>query len=322
MTRKQPPTPPEVKKRTDTGVIEQTRSYKLITPLFGGGVETGKADPITIVRGTEIRGHLRFWWRATRGGAFGGDLKKMKAKEDEVWGAAAQKDKSGVSKVTLSVEVKNRGQKFAPVNKKGKPIDDIGAPNSIDVYAAFPLRKTGNHVLQNVEFVLKISFLEDYRDEVEAALWAWDTFGGIGARTRRGFGALQCTQVLVNDQPSPLPLPKDDKELKEYVDQNLRSHIPIDGKWPKGVPHLSHTMRTNLGELAPDNTPLESWRFLIGELQAFRQMRSPNKYGKSDCLNLKQSEILEMAGRVLIVFRVLVLDCPLFLSFKTQENPR
>lgn len=91
MSHKDLPPPPPVTKRKELGLVEQVRSYQLITPLYGGGVETGTADPITIVRGTEIRGQLRFWWRATRGGAFSGDLSKMKAAEDTIWGAAAKK---------------------------------------------------------------------------------------------------------------------------------------------------------------------------------------------------------------------------------------
>ena len=65
------------------------RKYELITPLFGGGVEAGKNDNITPISGKVIRGHLRFWWRATRGGQFNGDLEAMKAREAEIWGAAS-----------------------------------------------------------------------------------------------------------------------------------------------------------------------------------------------------------------------------------------
>ena len=47
-----------------------TYDIEVITPLFGGGVEAGVNDPITLIRPSSIRGHLRFWWRATRGAAF------------------------------------------------------------------------------------------------------------------------------------------------------------------------------------------------------------------------------------------------------------
>src|SRR5579885_1443792 len=60
------------------------RKYKLITPLFGGGVSPMECDPVTIIRGSEIRAHLRFWWRATRGGGYNGDLSEMKKAEAKI----------------------------------------------------------------------------------------------------------------------------------------------------------------------------------------------------------------------------------------------
>ena len=65
MRKKPGSTPNPVIPRTDD-MITQTRSYKLITPLFGGGVEAGKNDENIPVNGKCIRGQLRFWWRATR----------------------------------------------------------------------------------------------------------------------------------------------------------------------------------------------------------------------------------------------------------------
>jgi len=41
--------------------ITETRSYRLITPLFGGGVKAGVNDPITPIRASGIRGQLRFY---------------------------------------------------------------------------------------------------------------------------------------------------------------------------------------------------------------------------------------------------------------------
>src|SRR5260370_9973451 len=88
MMRKQPTTPPpQVTPKRDETIITQVREYELITPLFGGGVTPNEADPVTPIRGTEIRGHLRFWWRACRGGnaEFNGALPKMKKAERELW---------------------------------------------------------------------------------------------------------------------------------------------------------------------------------------------------------------------------------------------
>src|SRR5579859_2744911 len=92
--RKQPDisAPTKLNTQPAEGIITQVREYELITPLFGGGVIPGENDILTPIRGSEIRGHLRFWWRACRGGQFDGNLAAMKKKEDEIWGAAYKKD--------------------------------------------------------------------------------------------------------------------------------------------------------------------------------------------------------------------------------------
>src|SRR6266700_2315149 len=82
-------TPPAVTLK-ELDIITQVREYQLITPLFGGGATPAEADPVTVVRGSEIRGHLRFWWRACRGGQFN-NVAAMKEAEDALWGAAYKK---------------------------------------------------------------------------------------------------------------------------------------------------------------------------------------------------------------------------------------
>jgi CRISPR-associated protein Cmr1 len=90
------------KKRAGTETVElltQVREYELLTPLFGGGVEAATADPVTVIRGSSVRGQLRFWWRACRGGQFNGDLKQMKKAENLLWGAAS----TGPSQVQIAI---------------------------------------------------------------------------------------------------------------------------------------------------------------------------------------------------------------------------
>src|SRR5690606_1007733 len=67
------------------------RSYEieLITPMFGGGVETGKNDDSLPIRLTAIRGQLQFWWRATVGAQYT-TLADLRAFETRVWGNTEQ----------------------------------------------------------------------------------------------------------------------------------------------------------------------------------------------------------------------------------------
>ena len=92
--------PPAVVSQPQPLIITQEREYKVITPLFGGGAVAGECDEITIVRGTEVRGQLRFWWRACYGGRYD-TVKEMKKDEDRIWGTAAElkKDEKGKENV-------------------------------------------------------------------------------------------------------------------------------------------------------------------------------------------------------------------------------
>src|ERR671926_1469036 len=88
----------------DASVIRQTRKYKLLTPLFGGGVEPGVNDEVTPISGKAIRGHLRFWWRATRGGQHG-KLDEMKKAEVSIWGGVGDDDTGQPSTVQVVVNI-------------------------------------------------------------------------------------------------------------------------------------------------------------------------------------------------------------------------
>src|SRR5437870_636220 len=99
--------PPAVTPRLQEHIVIQERVYTLITPLFGGGAMAGERDEVTVIRGTEIRGHLRFWWRACYGGRYK-DVGEMKWVEDRIWGAASKQQKEEQEK---TVEEKKKAEK-------------------------------------------------------------------------------------------------------------------------------------------------------------------------------------------------------------------
>lgn len=262
----------------DDGLVRQVRHYKLITPLFGGGVTPGAADPITIVRGTEVRGQLRFWWRATRGGQFDGDLEKMRRREEKIWGSAAAKDKPGPSVVHIAVKTLAEGTLDRPfeviASASGQPRPRARKGSSAPAYAAFPLQPEKTEatigmqtaaVRVGVEFSLEVRYPKCVQADVRAALWAWETFGGLGARTRRGFGALQRVgrEVVIADL------------IKPFVLEGVRGYV-VSGVWPAGVPHLSQDPACYV-TLEAVGDPLLVWSSMIEELRVFRQDRHPGK---------------------------------------------
>lgn len=316
--------PPPVTPKKDESTITQVREYRLITPLFGGGVTPSEADPVTVIRGTTIRGQLRFWWRACRGGLFNGDLAKMKKAEGELWGTAALKGEP--NKKENKTEQKEQQTVQISVNKINSSKADL---TSLPPYAAFPLQslttaEKERAVCDNVSFELIISYHISQREDVEAALWAWETFGGIGARTRRGFGALHLIKVNgVSNQDLPS---SNVQEARKWLQQKLSDFLAED-TWPGNVSHLS---KTPLFEITRSSFPNEqkAWGYLIEKLRSFRQSRVKGNTGRS---NWPEAEaIRQITGRRYYKYRNLqhsqkfpraAFGLPIVFHFKDTGDP-
>lgn len=87
--------------------ITKTYTTTVITPLFGGGVEAGMNDPTTLIRPSSVRGHLRFWWRATRGARFQ-TIAELRQREGEIWGTT-----DNPSPISIEVKITNLGEEEA-----------------------------------------------------------------------------------------------------------------------------------------------------------------------------------------------------------------
>lgn len=284
--------PPPVAVRSRDDIVTQVRRYQVITPLFGGGVRPGQADPVTIIRGNSIRGQLRFWWRACCGGQFDGDLARMKQAEDHLWGTMSTDERPGISLVQVMVKVENAGRMDCPYEVVNRPGHD-GQPRpsvrprggaTAPAYAAFPLQPQQGEatigmqtkaVRDGIAFTLTLSFPCTDQKGVEAALWAWECFGGIGGRTRRGFGALRC--ITVDGQPHAEVPPAVPAEAVHWLAEHLQHYIP-GTVWPRDVPHLNPSMLLKV--IGPPQEPVRAWQVLVNALRAFRQdrpvVREPN----------------------------------------------
>ena len=176
--------------------VELTLDILLVSPLYGGGVEAGQLDPITPFRASSIRGNLRYWWRATRGGQFD-TWEKMRDAEAAIWGDTEQ-----ASRVQLRVQIPENWAKGRVLLRKYER--DLNRK-----YALFPpynqknvnLDDPGKQFLESGRFSVTLSLQsEKLSPDVNAAIWAWTNFGGLGARTRRGAGALFCERYAGWDE--------------------------------------------------------------------------------------------------------------------------
>jgi CRISPR-associated protein Cmr1 len=251
--------------------ITQIRKYKLITPLFGGGVEPKKNDLTKVIRETSIRGQLRFWWRAMRGF---GTVSQMKQRENALFGNGGEN--AAQSKILIHVKDVDNGRAKPVYQVNNYRVEFLDRSNPIN-YAMFSLPQTDKELRKlrearilaepfdlrdDVKFTLEISFPESEGAEIEAAFWAWQTFGGVGGRTRRGFGAVQRTDT---------PLIMSD-EVEQKIKEELQHHLSSTRNGKLRVPYLEVNSTIKIKRAT---TPNDAWKYLIDKMRQFRQSRHP-----------------------------------------------
>jgi CRISPR-associated protein Cmr2 len=190
----------------------QIYSCKLVTPLYGGGVVAGEVDREMPIRAASLRGQMRFWWRVACDSF--DDQQAMFKREREIWGGIGDK-KPVASRVSLRVrnvsalEIKPAHRYPSDPENPGKlksfPLVEAWA----EAYALFSAQgrlaknrrdfeeKPKALAQKGMTFDLLVgmasALTDQQRGEVERSLRWWASFGGIGARTRRGLGSVQVT---------------------------------------------------------------------------------------------------------------------------------
>jgi CRISPR-associated protein Cmr1 len=127
-------------------------------------------------------------------------------------------------------------------------------------YVLFPAAAdTNKHdlVKEGLAFKVGISFERCFETDILCAVWAWSSFGGIGARTRRGCGALFCKE-LSPEKAAPDSIARWWKRRMD--DYGLQPGAERD--WPT----LSQILT---GSAQADS--LKAWQESIKPMQNFRQ---------------------------------------------------
>lgn len=218
-----------VKSSVDQRALHIVLKLRTITPVIGGGVKPWEPDPLDAVRVPSIRGHLRWWWRAM--GSCSRDAAQLFEEETRLWGGVTEDDaiRSRVIIQALGVEFEDiKPAGYHPYQTPPGRRPRLRTPPDWDVdsalgYALFPLQCTDEarrahlrdkpgvrmatrNVIWGARFNLDIRVLTDVSepllDRFIHALWLWTSLGGIGARTRRGFGALAVSGHTVTGSAS------------------------------------------------------------------------------------------------------------------------
>lgn len=209
---------------------------RLVTPMYGGGVKSAEPDIQQPIRVTAIRGQLRFWWRLLASQKVFRLPENLNIRQAEfaLWGGMNDGDESGKASAVLlrvnNVLFENRNTWHE--QSATEPYTEY-APRMSDIlnYVLFPARGTDIcllkpkfswqlewHIDKNAPIFWhtekkdgkekRIQFLDETYQElskqvIETLRW-WTTFGGMGARTRRGCGAFVVEKSTLPEIEKPI----------------------------------------------------------------------------------------------------------------------
>lgn len=185
-------------------------TYRVVTPLFCAGVDQKKPPEL---RPPSFKGVLRYWWRALAWSLYEGDLGILRQREDRLFGSAD----GGQSRVlVLRLTPATDPEPVAPgkvlsVSASGNRVVGDGARYlGYGLMAAFDSPKRGTkagelHRACFRPFEFTVQMRGHALDELDLAalkdaLTALGTLGGMGARSRRGWGSLVLQSLRVNDR--------------------------------------------------------------------------------------------------------------------------
>jgi len=200
----------------------KTYNCRVITPMFAHGADSSKFE----LRATEIKGAMRFWFRTALGTKLKKNVKALKIIESYIFGDTSRK-----SKVMLSVECpSNANSKGLRSNlsisvKLGKNKTINMDPIKYLSYGMYDSPKSSewHEYLKNGAFKINVSFFlnRDDKEESEDLTFLVDNlihimslFGGIGAKTTRGFGIFSVNEF-------PFEYDKDIRKVTAKIVENI-----------------------------------------------------------------------------------------------------
>ena len=228
-------------------------SYRLTTPLFCGG-----ADPkVGELRLPSFKGVLRFWWRAMAWSRCAGDLAQIRQEEEELFGST----RTGQAQVLMRLGPHTQ---LYPISEGKELMEARGGNQMVRIgarYLGYGLIKafgaqagqlSRGALLAPLEFTVQLrasSLSTNLQDSLLQALIALGTLGGMGSRSRRGYGSLVIRSLTVDGEsprltsPSkPWSAPRDATELAsaiaELQRQANRSGLPEYTALSSGARHV------------------------------------------------------------------------------------
>jgi len=269
------------------------KSYEceIVSYMFAHGADQGTFE----LRATEIKGLLRFWFRTALSSKLEDNIKGLKFIESYIFGDTSQK-----SKVIISVDAKPSHEFKVPIQGRNFNLNGIPFPIDPIKYIAFGMYKNPrdtqwNSYVDSGTFKINVELFtsDDKEKEYIASIldnlfFLFSTFGGIGAKSDKGFGSFQIKSIKY--EPDKLKLKEDINNAVENIFKNSKEIF--DSKKPKDI----NFEAVNFKDLnSKDLPPLPSYPFL--------NPQEPETFGSIPLSNVKLNEALSKIGEQYYKFR-------------------
>ncbi len=236
--------------------------YKLevVTPLFLGGADPKKSE----IRSPSLKGILRFWWRAIYGPLIIDHMNnntekgiiELKKLETDIFGSQESKSKVSISfntndgkptcerlpkgtEYTVNISNKNKNLGIIDYLAYGLHEYDRSIKDFKYIHSYYKTRTNLN---------LKLCLLglkENQKNQVLLALKSLISFGGLGAKSRNGFGSLYVNDLYIN--LSDLPCIKNEILLPYTAFSNKAKLLifPKQDSWSTALSDIGLAYREN-----------------------------------------------------------------------------
>ncbi len=243
-------------------IEKMTYNLEVVTPLFLGGADPTKAE----LRAASFKGMLRFWWRALYGAS---DFKELKKREAALFGSPERK-----SQITLTIDLPTEYEKVKVKggfpNGKKIEIRSSKSPNPFSInildYLAYgcyewkdkKIYYIKEHIKPGTVFQFTLYCSKDQKEIIATTFEAFLTYGGIGARSRNGFGCLRST---------------------DENGENLRiQKVPL-----QSAEYTKFTSDSRLF-LSKNTTGYDTWEEALSEIgEVYREVRAEGVLEKKHC---------------------------------------
>lgn len=173
--------------------------FKVVTPCFvGSGGENAE------LRLPSVKGVLRFWWRSLAYAAYAGEngrhaMHRMRRQENDLFGSSEMGQSRVVMRLDMESEPRINAKDEVLRDGDGRVVGSGARYLGYGVMEAFANRRKGTEAGQLIrpclaapfEFVLRIGAKDTAPlGRVEPALRLLGLAGGLGARSRKGYGSL------------------------------------------------------------------------------------------------------------------------------------